>query len=99
VLTLPQLVIQRSGVRDQILMRSSLDHVTSVQDEDLVTVHHRAQPVGDDDGGPALGGHVQGGHDALLGDRVQAGGSFVKYQDWTILQNSSGNGNSLFLSS
>ena len=99
MLTLPQLVVQRSWVRDEVLVRSSLDHLTSVQDEDLVTVHHGAQSVGDDDRGPASGGLVQGRHDALLRDRVQAGGCLVKDQDRTVLQDGSGDGHSLLFSS
>ena len=98
MLALPQLVIQRSGVRDEVLVRSSLHHLTSVQDEDLVAVHHGAQSVGDDDRGPASRGLVQGRHDALLRDRVQARGRLVKDKDRTVLQDGSGDGHSLLFS-
>ena len=55
--------------------------------------------MSDDDGGPALGGLVERPHDAVLGDRVQAGGGLVKHQDGRVLENGPGYGHPLLLSS
>ena len=37
--------------------------------------------MGDDDRGSPLGGLVESAHDAVLGDRVQAGGCLVEHED------------------
>ena len=71
-------------------MRALLRHPAPVQHQDLVAVDHSAQSVCDDDGGPALGGLVDGPHDGVLGDGVQAGGGLVKHQDGRVLQNGPG---------
>ena len=55
--------------------------------------------MGDDDGGPALGGLVERPHDAVLGDRVQAGGGFVKHEDGRVLEDGPGYRHPLLLSS
>ena len=46
--------------------------------------------MSDNDGCPALGGLVEGPHDAVLGDGVQAGGGLVKHQDGRVLENGPG---------
>ena len=97
VLAGPQLVVQGPGVCKQLGVGPLLRHAAPLQHQDLVTVDHRAQPVRDDDGGAALRGRGQRRHDAVLRDRVQAGGGLVKHQNGGVLQNSPRNGNSLLL--
>ena len=55
--------------------------------------------MGDNNGCPALGGLVEGPHDAVLGDGVQAGGRLVKHQDGRVLENGPGYGHPLLLPS
>ena len=52
----------------------------------------------DDDGGAALGGLVERPHDAVLGDRVQAGGGLVKHEDGRVLKDGPGYRHPLLLS-
>ena len=54
-------------------------------------------PVSDDDGGAPLSGLVEGPHDAVLGDWVQAGGRLVEHEDGRVLQNGPGYRHSLLL--
>ena len=53
--------------------------------------------MSNDDGGPAPGCVVQSSHDGVLSDGVQAGGGLVKYQNRTVLKDSSGDSYSLLL--
>ena len=99
LLTAPQFVIQRLSVSHQLAVRALLRHPPPVQHQDLVTVDHGAQSVCDDYRGPALGGLVEGPHDGVLGDGVQAGGGLVKHQDGRVLQNGPGYCLSLLLPS
>src|SRR3569833_4639970 len=41
--------------RQQLEMRAALDDLAVLDEQDLVGMHQRAQPVRDDDGHPALG--------------------------------------------
>ena len=81
VLGLPQLPVQRPLAGEQLRVRAALRHPPALQHQDLVTRHHRAQPVRDDDGGAAPRGRGQRRHDARLRDGVEAGGGLVKHQD------------------
>ena len=49
VLRLPQLPVQRPLAGEQLRVRAALRHAAALQHQDLVTRHHRAQPVRDDD--------------------------------------------------
>ena len=55
------------------------------------------EPVGDDEGGAALGQGVEGLLDLGLGDGVQGGGGLVQDQDGGILQEDPGDGHALLL--
>ena len=54
--------------------------------------------MSNDDGGSAPGGVVQSSHDGVLSDGVKAGGGLVKYQNRTVLEDSSSDSYSLLLS-
>ena len=97
VLRLPQLPVQRPLAGEQLRMRAPLRHPPALQHQDLVTRHHRAQPVRDDDGGAAPRGRGQRRHDARLRDGVEAGGGLVKHQDGGVLQDGPGDGHPLLL--
>ena len=53
--------------------------------------------MSDNNGCPALGGLVEGPHDAVLGDGVKAGGGLIKHQDGRVLENGPGYRHSLLL--
>ena len=97
VLGLPQLPVQRPLAGEQLRVRAALRHAAALQHQDLVTRHHRAQPVRDDDGGAAPRGRGQRRHDARLRDGVEAGGGLVKHQDGGVLQDGPGDGHPLLL--
>ena len=97
VLGLPQLPVQRPLAGEQLRVRAPLRHPPALQHQDLVTRHHRAQPVRDDDGGAAPRGRGQRRHDARLRDGVEAGGGLVKHQDGGVLQDGPGDGHPLLL--
>ena len=97
VLGLPQLPVQRPLAGEQLRVRAPLRHAAALQHQDLVTRHHRAQPVRDDDGGAAPRGRGQRRHDARLRDGVEAGGGLVKHQDGGVLQDGPGDGHPLLL--
>ena len=67
-------------------MSSLLGHGAVSEYQYFITVDHSGQSVGDDDGGPVLGGQLQGSHDRLLSDGVQTGGGLVKYQYRCVFQ-------------
>ena len=52
----------------------------------LVAVDDCGEPVGDEDGGAAARGRVEGAHDAALRDRVQRGRHLVEHQNRSVLQ-------------
>ena len=68
-------------------MSSLLGHGAVSDDQYLITVDHSGESVGDDDGGPTLGGQLEGSHDGLLSDGVKTGGGLVKYQYRRVFQN------------
>ena len=78
VLTLPELCVERLGIGQQLVVGPCLHYSSLVQDQDLIASHHRRQPVGDEDGGAALGGFVQGPHDTVPHDRVERQSGFFK---------------------
>ena len=53
--------------------------------------------MGDDDGGPPLGGLAQGLHDAVLRDGVQGGGGLVEHEDGAVLEDGPGDRHPLLL--
>jgi len=58
-------------------VRPLLDHAALGQDNDVVSVPHSGEVVGDGDGGAAAGGAVERGLDDLLAPRVDGAGGFV----------------------
>ena len=78
VLRLPELPVDGVIPGQELTVRPLLHHAPLVQDQDLVAVGHSGQPVGDDDGGAAARGLLQGPHDAALCDGIQARGRLVK---------------------
>ena len=97
VLRLPQLAVSRARAGEQLRVRAPLRHAAALQHQDLVTRHHGAQPVRDEDGGAAPRGRGQRRHDARLRDGVEAGGGLVKHQDGGVLQDGPGDGHPLLL--
>ena len=80
------LILPHSGVdairpTEQLFVRSSLRDFPVFEDEDLVGVDHRRQPVGDDDGGPVFRDDVERRLDVALRLRVEGRRGFVQQED------------------
>jgi hypothetical protein len=71
---------------EQRAVRAALDDASGVEHQDLVGVHHRRQPVRDDQRGAADGDLFEFGLDRLFGLRVERRGGLVEDQDRRVLQ-------------
>src|SRR3569833_2338177 len=60
--------------RQQLEVRAAFDDMTVLDEQDLVGMHQRAQPMRDDDGHPTLGEFPHREADTLLGGRIDGGG-------------------------
>ena len=76
-------------------MGAGLDDPAVVDDEDLVGVADRREPVRDDQGRPALEGGVEGALDRGLGLGVEVGGGLVEDDDRGLLEQQPGDGEPL----
>src|SRR2546421_670882 len=75
-----ELAVHRVGVGDQFGVRSTLDDLAVVHDDDLVRPLCRGQPVRDRDRRPAAGHRVHRALQAYLGRRVHRAGRLVEDQ-------------------
>src|SRR5690606_1655362 len=84
---------------DQLRMASSFDDSAVLYYNDFVGVLYGAQPVRNNDGGPAHHQFCQRILDESLGFRIQRGGRFIQNKDGRILEHSPGNTQTLTLPS
>src|SRR5262249_32070734 len=66
-------------------MRAVLDDPALVEHQDAIQMRNRRKPVSNHDDGLVLHEVFEGLLDGLLGDRVEAGGRFIEYQDGGVL--------------
>ena len=83
--------------RQQLAVRAALRDPSAVKHQDPVRAQDRGEPVGNRDGGPALGEPGQGRLDEPLRHRVQRGCRLVKDQDLGVLEQHARNGQALLL--
>ena len=85
----------QAALGHQFLMGAPLNDVPAAEDQNLISVPHRVQAVGDHDERLSAG---QGGDGCLqlrLILRVHAGGGFVQNHNGSVLQHGPGNGDAL----
>ncbi len=75
---------------EQVAVRAALGDATGLDHQDLVGVHDRRQPVGDDDGRAALQRCGQGGLNIGLRGRVEVRGRLVEDHDPRLGEQESG---------
>ncbi len=78
-------------------MLSTLHDLAVVEHQDFIGVHHRGQPVGDDQRRAVLGYLLQGALDFAFGVGVERRGRFVEQQNRWILENGAGDSDALLL--
>ena len=84
-----------AGAGDELVVGAAFDDAPGFEDEDDVGVADGGEPVGDDDGGAAFEGLVEGGLDGGLGGVVQGGGGFVEDDDAGLGEQQPGDGEAL----
>src|SRR5664279_4831882 len=84
-------------VIDEAGVGSRFDDSAVVDDDDLVGVAHCGEPVGNRDGGSALGQRVERLLDGALGFGVEGTGGLVQYQHAWVAQQGAGDGDPLLL--
>lgn len=83
----------------KLLMRSALLDLALVQDENLVSVGNGTEPMSNDEHCAALCQRGKGFLNVLLRFRVKGCRGFIKHDDAGVLENGTGNGNALLLTS
>ena len=78
-------------------MAAAFDDAALVENDDLVGVHQRAQPVGDDDHGALLDDVLEGGADAPFGRGVDGGRRIVEDQHRAVDHDAAGDREALAL--
>ena len=86
-----------TALGDQLLMAATFgDHAVG-NGHDPSGGTDGGKPVGNDEGGSALGQGVKGTLDLGFRHRVQRGGGLIQNEDWGILQKDSCDGHTLLL--
>ena len=78
-------------------MGAALDDSALVEDDDLVGVADRGQPVGDRERGPSLGQPLELGLHGVLGLGVKRAGGLVEDEDRRVAQHRAGDRHPLLL--
>ena len=81
----------------QFAVAASLGDAALVHDDYRVSVPDGREPVGDEQGGPALGQSADVPHDQSLALDVEGAGSFIKYEDLRVGHDGSRDGDALAL--
>jgi len=81
----------------EVIVGPALDDVALVHDTQDVAVADRAQPMSDDDRGPAFHGSIESLLHDLLAGQVKSRSRLVKDQNAWVLDQSTSDGDSLLL--
>uniref|UniRef100_A0A7S3CL08 Uncharacterized protein n=1 Tax=Strombidium rassoulzadegani TaxID=1082188 RepID=A0A7S3CL08_9SPIT len=98
-LLLPKSPVVAVFLGNQLVVRALLNNDSVLEHDDLVTVSHSGESMGNDERGRALRNLIDGLLNLLLGLRVKGRGGLIEAHDLGLLEQGSSNGDPLLLSS
>src|SRR5262249_37073476 len=94
-LNLPKFLVNALLSFEQFFVLALLHNLTAFNYYNSVHLHNSREAVGNNNGSFVLHKIFQGILNVSFGLRIQAGSSFVEYEDWRVLEHGAGNSHAL----